>query len=190
LGGNSLSDLLVFGKRAGEYAARYAQGLPTQPRIGEAEIATSAAAAEEPFGRPDNEDNAFRVQRELQQMMHEHVGIVRNETEMAAALPLLETMRDRARRVSVEGNRDYNPGWHTALDLPNLLTISEAITRAALSRKESRGGHFREDFPDKDASAAKENTVIRKAADGSMVVEKRPCVPLSDEHKALIDELG
>lgn len=191
LGGNSLSDLLVFGKRAGEYAAKYAldTALATVPK---SLLESAETAALKPFeDKPaQSNDNAFIVQRELQQMMQSHVGIVRNESEMASALPLLEEMSDRVANVVVDGNRDYNPGWHTALDLSNLLVISEAVTRSALSRKESRGGHFREDYPDKDLEAGKVNTVVRKAADGSMVVEKAPCVPLTAEQKAVIEEMG
>jgi succinate dehydrogenase / fumarate reductase flavoprotein subunit len=190
LGGNSLSDLLVFGKRAGEHAAQYASGLDQSPEVEQLEVSTAAAFAEEPFGRNATDDNAFRVQRELQEKMHQHVGIVRNQGEMEAVLPLIEQFWSRAKGVSVEGNRDFNPGWHTALDLPNLLTISEAIVRSAMSRTESRGGHFREDFPDKDKEQAKFNTVVRKSADGSMSIQNLPLVEQSDDQKAAIEELG
>ena len=121
-------------------------------------------------------------------MMQDLVGIVRTEAEMQQALPGLEALRGRSDKVSVSGNREYNPGWHTAMDLKNLLTISEAITRAALSRRESRGGHFRSDYPEKDAEFAKVNTVIRKR-DGNMEIAAEPLVPMTDEHKAIIEEM-
>lgn len=189
LGGNSLSDLLVFGKLAGEHAAQYAAG-KGQPTVAESALEDAERTALEPFSRTATGDNSFLVQRDLQKMMQDHVGIVRNEGEMQAALPLLDQLRDRAQSCGVEGNRDFNPGWHTCLDLPNLLVISEAIARSALGRKESRGGHFREDFPHKDADAAKVNTVVRRAPNGDMVVESVPLVPRSAEHQAVIDEMG
>jgi len=189
LGGNSLSDLLVFGKRAGEFAAKFSQENAALA-VDQAEVERAKAWAVAPFEQTSADDNAFRVQRDLQKMMQAHVGIVRVESEMQAALPLLQQFKGRAEAVGVEGNRDYNPGWHTALDLHNLLTISEAITKAALQRKESRGGHFREDYPDKDPEAAKVNSVIKKAADGSMTISVAPCVALTDEQKAVIEEMG
>jgi len=121
-------------------------------------------------------------------MMQELVGIVRQEDEMQRALEGVNALRKRARRVGVEGNREYNPGWHTALDLANLLTISEAIALAAIERKESRGGHFRDDHPDKDGQFAKFNIVVRKAPDGSMQLERRPIPPLPAELQAIIEE--
>lgn len=189
LGGNSLSDLLVFGKLAGEHAANYAKGVSGEVDL-TAQIEDAARAAEEPFSRPDSGDNPFRVQHDLQAMMQAHVGIVRNEEEMQAALPKLAELRERAAKASLSGNREYNPGWHTALDLGNLLTISEAITRAGIERKESRGAHFREDYPNKDPEAAKFNLVIRKGADGEMVIEKTPLVPMTEEQKQIIEEMG
>ncbi|HRI43416.1 MAG TPA: fumarate reductase/succinate dehydrogenase flavoprotein subunit [Fimbriimonadaceae bacterium] len=190
LGGNSLSDLLVFGKRAGEYAAKYAQELAIASVGADDQIEQAAAGALAPFGRPDDGDNPFRVQRDLQKMMQAHVGIVRTETEMLAALPALDELEVRASSVPVEGNRDYNPGWHTALDLGNLLTISRAVALSAIYRKESRGAHFREDFPEKDPEAARYNTVVRRGADGSMVLETTPVVPTTEVQKAVIEEMG
>lgn len=191
LGGNSLSDLLVFGKRAGEHAAKFAA---SAPKAGDSELNNQMVEAEAialvPFNRAGSNDNAFVIQRDLQAMMQAHVGIVRNQGEMESALPLLKELVSRTENCGVEGNRDFNPGWHGALDLPNLLVISEAITRSALGRKESRGGHFREDFPDKDSDAGKKNTIVRKGADGAMVLEAVPCVPLTDEQKAVIEEMG
>jgi succinate dehydrogenase / fumarate reductase flavoprotein subunit len=122
-------------------------------------------------------------------MMQDLVGIVRNESEMRRALEGLQGLWERSRRVPVDGNREYNPGWHTALDLPNLLTASEAVTRSALERKESRGAHFREDFPDKDPASAKFNVVVRKGKDGHMRVERVPIPEMPAELKQVIEEM-
>jgi len=193
LGGNSLSDLLVFGKRAGEFAAKFAKE-NSAVSVGDAQIEEAARMALEPFERGEKSggsaEGPYQVQHELQGMMQELVGIVRNEGEMARALENLGTLRDRAGKTAVYGHREYNPGWHTALDLRHLLTISEAITRSALDRKESRGGHFREDVPDKSAEAAKANTVVWKAADGSMQLRREPIPPLPAELKQVIEEMA
>jgi succinate dehydrogenase / fumarate reductase flavoprotein subunit len=189
LGGNSLSDLLVFGRRAGEHAARFARE-SAPGRIDPARVDAAARQAVEPFERRDGHaDGPYRVQHDLQEMMQDLVGIVRNESEMRRALEGLQGLWERARRVGVDGNREYNPGWHTALDLPNLLTASEAVTRSALERKESRGAHFREDFPDKDAAAATFNIVARKGADGQMRVERVPIPEMPAELKQVIEEM-
>src|SRR5438552_1458130 len=148
LGGNSLSDLLVFGKRSGEFAAKFARD-HAQGEINSGQIEEVARRALQPFERGGGE-NPYALQHDLQETMQENVGIVRTEKEMITALENLKKFRDRANRVGVSGNREFNPGWHTALDLENLLTVSEAITRAAIERKESRGAQFREDFPNKD----------------------------------------
>jgi succinate dehydrogenase / fumarate reductase flavoprotein subunit len=189
LGGNSLSDLLVFGRRAGEHAARFAR--ETGPgRIDPARVDAAARQAVEPFERRDGHaDGPYRVQHDLQEMMQDLVGIVRNESEMRRALEGLSGLRERSRRVPVDGNREYNPGWHTALDLPNLLTASEAVTRSALERKESRGAHFREDFPDKDPASAKFNIVVRKGGDGQMRVERLPIPEMPVELRQVIEEM-
>ncbi len=121
--------------------------------------------------------------------MQHNVGIVREEAEMLAALDHLKTFWERAGRVGVIGHRDFNPGWHTALDLKNLLTVSEAITRAALERKESRGAQFRDDYPDKDEQFSKVNTIIRKAADGSMEVRLDRLPEMPDYLKQIIEEM-
>ncbi len=172
LGGNSLSDLLVFGKRAGEHAARFARE-HGRARIDEDQVAAASKEALAPFGKSGGED-PYALQRELQEKMQDLVGIVRNEPEMARALSEVERLRDRAARVRVDGNREFNPGWHTALDLGNLLTVAEAIARSALARKESRGAHFREDFPDKNTDLGKVNFVARKGAEGRMQVASVP----------------
>ena len=189
LGGNSLSDLLVFGRRAGEHAARFAR--ESGPgRIDPARVDAAARQAVEPFERRDGHaDGPYRVQHDLQEMMQDLVGIVRKESEMRQALEGLQALGERARRVGVDGNREYNPGWHTALDLPNLLTASEAVTRSALERKESRGAHFRDDFPDKDPAAARFNVVVRKGAEGEMRVERVPIPEMPAELSQVIEEM-
>ncbi|MBV6520172.1 MAG: Succinate dehydrogenase flavoprotein subunit [Gemmatimonadaceae bacterium] len=186
LGGNSLSDLLVFGKRAGEYAARFARSNGAA-KIADADIDSAVAAALEPFQRSGGE-SPYQIQHELQDSMQELVGIVRREEEMQRALTRIAELRPRAQDVHVSGNREYNPGWHTALDLNNLLTVSEAITRSAIERKESRGGHFRDDFPAKDAAFAGFNLVCRRGTDGAMKVERIAIPPLPDHLKAVIAE--
>jgi succinate dehydrogenase / fumarate reductase flavoprotein subunit len=190
LGGNSLSDLLVFGKRAGEFAAKFARE-HSAGKINDAEVETAAREALEPFDRAAGSgvQGPYQVQYDLQNMMQELVGIVRLENEMARALDGIGKLKERAARVAVHGHREYNPGWHTAIDLKHLLTISEAITISAIDRKESRGGHFREDFPDKDPAAAKYNNVISKAADGSMKLRRAPIPALPEHLKQVIEEM-
>jgi succinate dehydrogenase / fumarate reductase flavoprotein subunit len=185
LGGNSLSDLLVFGKRAGDHAARFAAGA-SAPRASESEVSRAADEALAPFDRAGGE-SPFQIQHELQDLMQDLVGIVRREAEMRRALDAIAALAERARRVGVSGNREYNPGWHTALDLRHLLIVSEAITRAALEREESRGGHFREDHPDKKAALATFNVVIRRSAAG-MQLERVPIPPMPDELRRIIEE--
>src|SRR5262249_55565164 len=147
LGGNSLSDLLVFGKRAGEFAAKFA-GENHLGRIDHGKIDTKAREALGPFESSGGE-NPYSIQKDLQETMQDLVGIVRTETEMREALEKIGELKTRAEKTGITGNREYNPGWHTSLDLKNLLLVSEAITRAALERKESRGAQFREDYPNK-----------------------------------------
>jgi succinate dehydrogenase / fumarate reductase flavoprotein subunit len=190
LGGNSLSDLLVFGKRAGEHAAQFARSQPTAP-IDPNRVAAAAQEAVAPFDRAgSSKEQPYQLQRELQEMMQKEVGIVRNERDMQKALGALERLKLRAGQVAVDGNREYNPGWHTALDLKNLLTVSEAVTRSAIERKESRGGHFREDFPNKDPEAGKFNIVLRKGRDGAMQVIREGVAVMPAELKAVITEMG
>ena len=188
LGGNSLSDLLVFGKRAGEHAAGYAKENPLG-QINKDQVDASAATALAPFERGPNAPGPFQVQQDLQEMMQNLVGIVRTEQEMRRALEELATLWDRAGKVGVTGNRDYNPGWHTALDLTNLLTVSEAVARSALERKESRGGHFREDFQKKDDACATFNVVTYRGPDGQMCLRREPVKPLPPELAAVIEEM-
>src|SRR5215468_4651870 len=158
LGGNSLSDLLVFGKRAGEFAARFAKE-NHYGAINNNEIENVVREALRPFEQREGE-NPYTLQGDLQETMQDNVGIVRTEAEMKSQLEHLRKLWERASQVGVSGNREFNPGWHTALDLKNLLTVSEAVTRAALERKESRGAQFREDYPEKDAKFANVNTII------------------------------
>jgi len=187
LGGNSLSDLLVFGKRAGQFAAKFAQE-NAHGEIDNDRIEMHAREALRPFENSGGE-NPYTVQRDLQEVMQHNVGIVRDEGEMRPALDHLKTLWDRAARVGVTGNRDFNPGWHTALDLKNLLTVSEAITRAALERKESRGAQFREDYPEKDERFSKVSTLIRKSQDGAMEVRLEPLSEMPDYLKQIVEEM-
>jgi succinate dehydrogenase / fumarate reductase flavoprotein subunit len=192
LGGNSLSDLLVFGKRAGEFAARFARE-HSLGKINEPEVEASARFALGPFernGGPEAKiEGPYQIQNELQEMMQSLVGIVRLEEEMKQAVAGLNQFWERARRVHVPGNREYNMGWQTALDLPNLLTVSEAITLAAIERKESRGAHFREDYPDKDAALGKFNIIVQKSADDGMRVHREPIPEMPGTLKQIVEEM-
>ncbi|MFE9390143.1 fumarate reductase/succinate dehydrogenase flavoprotein subunit [Streptomyces sp. NPDC006784] len=176
LGGNSLSDLLVFGRRAGLHAAEYARGhAEERPRVGDAQIDAAAAEALRPFGvgsaseeeraqEPAAAENPYTVHQDLQRSMNELVGIIRREEEMSEALERLAELRERARRAKVEGHRQFNPGWHLALDLRNMLLVSECVARAALNRTESRGGHTRDDHPEMDREWRRANLVCTLAA--------------------------
>ena len=187
LGGNSLSDLLVFGKRAGEYAAKFAKENPAG-HINSSDVEAAAKSALAPFEHGAAGENPFAVQSDLQEMMQKLVGIVRDEREMQQALAEIPQLKARAARAGVGGNREYNTGWHTALDLDNLLTISEIVAIAGIERKESRGAHFREDYPEKSAEWGKYNLKITKGPDGKPRVEKMPVCPLTDEMKKCIEE--
>ena len=186
LGGNSLSDLLVFGQRAGAHAARFARDNPAA-RVSEADVEANARRAVAPFERGATAEKPFQIQHDLQEMMQTLVGIVRTEEEMRRALDGLVALRDRASRAGIGGGRDYNPGWHTVLDLPNLLTISEAITRSALERRESRGGHFRDDYPAKDPAYGSFNILLRRGADGEMQLAREPIPPLRSDLADIIE---
>src|SRR5215211_826000 len=186
LGGNSLSDLLVFGKRAGEFAAKFAKE-NSLGKIDNDKVESVAHETLAPFDRRNGE-NSYQVQKHLQETMQHLVGIVRNESEMREAFEKIDGLQKRAEKAAVTGNREYNPGWHTALDLKNLLTVSEAITRAALERKESRGAQFREDYPGKDEHFSKVNTIASTAADGSMQIRLEPLPEMPDYLKQVIEE--
>jgi succinate dehydrogenase / fumarate reductase flavoprotein subunit len=188
LGGNSLSDLLVLGKRAGEFAAKYAQE-HSAGHVDAGQVQEAERWALSFMDDPKGDENPYKVQQDLQDMMQDLVGIVRREDEMQRALEGLEKLWDRARRARATGNREYNPGWHTAMDLNNLLTVSEAVTRAALLRKESRGGQFRDDFPKKDnKNFGHVNSVVWKGPDGRMQIRLDPIPTMPVELKEVIRE--
>jgi succinate dehydrogenase / fumarate reductase flavoprotein subunit len=187
LGGNSLSDLLVFGKRAGEHAALFAKQ-NSAGTIDSAQIDGSIRNALIPFDLGPGGENPYKIQHELQEKMQDLVGIVRIEAEMQQALEVIAGLKSRAARAGIDGNRQYNNGWHTAMDLPNLLTVSEGVTRAAILRKESRGAQFREDYPDKDSEWGKYNIIVRESG-GEMVVERRPVQPLPAPLQNIIEEM-
>jgi succinate dehydrogenase / fumarate reductase, flavoprotein subunit len=188
LGGNSLSDLLVFGKRAGQFAAEYARQNGAA-NVDEAQVQSTARLALAPFDRGPSGQNPYQIQYDLQEAMQDLVGIVRTEGEMQQALRILAQLGSRAAVAGIAGHRQYNNGWHTALDLSNMLEVSEAVTRAALLRQESRGAQFREDFPDKDAEWGKHNIVVRRGAGGEMLVERRPLPAIPTTLKQIIEEM-
>ncbi len=190
LGGNSLSDLLVFGSRAGEYASEFAKEHGAGS-IDESQLEGFLKEALAPFDRYDGPgDGPYQIQSALQDTMQDLVGIVRNQKEMEQAVEKIQEYKDQAAKVGVPGNREYNPGWHTALDLHNLLVVSEAIALSGLLRKESRGAHFREDFPDKDPGHfAKVNHVVSKGAGGEMEIREVPVIPQTDDQKQIIEEM-
>jgi succinate dehydrogenase / fumarate reductase flavoprotein subunit len=189
LGGNSLSDLVVFGKLAGEHAARFAkeQGAVS---INPEAVESAAREALKPLDSNRAQDAAgpYQIQYDLQDMMQAKVGIVRLEDEMQDAIAGIETLKARAEKIGVVGNREYNPGWHTAIDLKNLLVVAEAVARSAAIRKESRGAHFREDYPNKEDAFSKVNTVLRKGPQGEMQVVQETIPPLPEELKKIIEE--
>jgi succinate dehydrogenase flavoprotein subunit len=187
LGGNSLSDLVVFGKRAGEHAAIFAREHEAGP-IDEAHVEATAKRALVPFDQSLSSENPYAIQHELQALMQDKVGIVRNESDMRDALGQIAELRTRAAVAAVGGNREYNNGWHTALDLRNLLTVSEAIARAALERTESRGAHFREDYPDKSEAFGHVNLVIEQDPAGAMQIRRVPIPPMPAELRQIIEE--
>jgi succinate dehydrogenase / fumarate reductase flavoprotein subunit len=187
LGGNSLSDLLVFGKRAGEGAAAYAKGLASTPSVdtGEADAVATEVLAH--FER-DGKENPYAIQQELQETMHALVGIIRTESELQEALIKIRELKERAKQTGVEGNRQYNPGWHLAMDLRSMLAVSEAVTLAAIERKESRGAHTRDDFPQTDAEWGKWNIAVRLTADSDVQVAKEALPEMPAELAELLKE--
>jgi succinate dehydrogenase / fumarate reductase flavoprotein subunit len=182
LGGNSLSDLLVFGRRAGQYAASKGSA---PARIPDGDVESAMREALEPFERDG--ENPYAVQSALQTVMQRDAGIIRDKAGLENALAALEQLNARAVKVGVTGSREYNPGWHTAIDLRSLLIVSEATARAALERKESRGAHTRSDYPDSDEQQAREQIVIKKEGD-RMVVRREAQPPLPADLAALIKE--
>ena len=190
LGGNSLSDLLVFGKRAGEYAAQFAQENGAVP-IEESLVEGIAQHVLKPFDNPEEGDNPYEIQAQLQEKMQELVGIARSQESLTQALEEVQALRGKADNVHAIGNREYNAGWHTALDLDCLLTVSEAIALAALERKASIGAHSRDDFPEKEeVGAGKYNTILQKADDGTMAIRREPVPELTEESQQIIEEMG
>jgi succinate dehydrogenase / fumarate reductase, flavoprotein subunit len=186
LGGNSLSDLLVFGRRAGRYAAEHALGMGELPALDEGQIAETAAAALAPFER-ERGDNPYALQQDLQTTMQELVGIIRTEGELKSALEKLGQLQDRAATVRVEGNRQYNPGWHLALDLQSMLAVSECVATAALERKESRGGHTRDDYPKADPELGKLNMVLSRR-DGKLDLRREPLPEMPEDLRQLFED--
>jgi succinate dehydrogenase / fumarate reductase flavoprotein subunit len=185
LGGNSLSDLLVFGRRAGVGASEYVSALGSKPKLEQAEIDRALASALAPF-KGDSKENAYAVHYELQQMMNDLVGIIRVGAEMREAIEKLELMKERAKHVSVSGDTKFNPGWHIALDLMNMLLVSEAVAKSAMEREESRGGHTRDDFPTMDPKWRAIHVIT--SWDGSKVsTERQTLPPLPKELAELFD---
>jgi succinate dehydrogenase / fumarate reductase flavoprotein subunit len=189
LGGNSLSDLLVFGRRAGQYAADYARGLgASRPAVAEADVEAAAKTALAPFDS-EGGDNAYTIHQELQGVMQDLVGIIRRESEIEQALKSIAELRARVEQVTVEGHRQYNPGWHLALDLRNMLLVSESVARAALERKESRGGHTRDDYPMTDYDYwGKRNVIVELDDDRQVSVRQQPLPEPPPELAALLEE--
>jgi succinate dehydrogenase / fumarate reductase flavoprotein subunit len=185
LGGNSLSDLVVFGRRAGAGAADYAVDLIAAPKVSDAEVDAETRALVAPFERSAGED-PYELHRALQECMGKNVGIFRAQEDLELALRTLATLKERAGRVRVEGGRVYNPGWHLARDLRNMLTVSEAIARSALMRTESRGAHSRLDYTNMDPALAKVNMFVRKV-NGAMQVAPTPLPEMPAELKALFE---
>jgi succinate dehydrogenase / fumarate reductase flavoprotein subunit len=186
LGGNSLSDLLVFGKRAGDAAAEYARGLGTeQPDVQDEEVESIAAWALAPFER-DQGENPYEIHAELRELMQNNVGLVRNEGDMKKALEEIGVLKERADRVAVRGSRVYNPGWHEALDLSPLLTCAECVALGAIARRESRGGHTREDYPTADPDFGKLNVVLRLRGDDLQLSEE-PILVMPDDLRELVE---
>jgi succinate dehydrogenase / fumarate reductase flavoprotein subunit len=181
LGGNSLSDLLVFGRRAGEAAAAYAAGLEARPVMSEDDVRAGQWSALTPFNAT-GDDNPYTIQQDLQQTMNDLVGIIRTESELKDALTAIEGLKQRAKTMTIEGHRQYNPGWHLALDLRNMLLVAESIAKAALERQESRGGHTRDDFPKPDGEWGTKNLVVTLADDReSVMLNPQPLPPMPDD---------
>ncbi|SDK40823.1 succinate dehydrogenase / fumarate reductase flavoprotein subunit [Lentzea albidocapillata subsp. violacea] len=185
LGGNSLSDLLVFGRRAGAGAAEYVRAMAERPVVAEDIVTEARATALKPFQQEGGE-NPYTLHMELQQSMNDLVGIIRKAGEMEEALQRLEKLKERAQALTVEGHQQFNPGWHLALDLRNMLLVSECVAKAALLRTESRGGHTRDDHPSMDAEWRRKLLVCKADGDGAQVTEK-PQIPIRHDLLDLFD---
>jgi len=186
LGGNSLSDLVVFGRRAGLYAAEHAKARKGTVSIDDEQVEQTARSLLQVFNDSGTE-SPYAIHADLQDCMQANVGIIRTESELKTAIVEIPKLRERLGKARVEGNRQFNPGWHLALDLRSMLTVAEAVTLSALERKESRGGHTREDFPKTDTHFAKVNVVLRRAGD-SFTVKQEPLPEMPDELKQLFEE--
>ncbi len=186
LGGNSLSDLIVFGRRSGLGAAEYVSALPARPAVPEAALASAAAVALEPLERAEGE-SPYAIHGELQTIMNDLVGLIRRESEMKTALVELDKLRARAAQVSAAGGRAYNPGWHLALDLRNMLVVAECVAQAALERQESRGGHTRDDYPGMSPEWRKVNLICSLDADGTVALRRQPMVAMRTDLLELFD---
>jgi succinate dehydrogenase / fumarate reductase, flavoprotein subunit len=189
LGGNSLGDLLVFGKRAGEAASAYAAGLGARPAVSDEDVRGAKDSALAPF-EVEGGENPYTIQQDLQQSMNDLVGIIRTGEELTRSLEEIERFKERARTMVVEGHRQYNPGWHLAIDLRNMLIVSEAIAKAALAREESRGGHTRDDYPLTDHDVwGKKNLVVTLDAKGTGVdLSEKPLPVMPDELTKYFEE--
>jgi succinate dehydrogenase / fumarate reductase, flavoprotein subunit len=188
LGGNSLSDLLVFGRRAGESAAEYAtKAEQGRPQVRPADIAAAEDAALAPFRIEGGGENAYALQRHLQEQMQKLVGIIRTDEELAEAQQMLKGLEDQATRLKVTGDRVYNPGWHLALDLNNMLLVAECISLAARERTESRGGHTREDFPATDDSWGDVNLILTLGDDGHAELRRQPLPQMPEDLAELFE---
>ena len=186
LGGNSLSDLLVFGRRAGLYAAQYAKASTGSASVNPDQIEACTQELLAPFSNKGGE-NPYSIHSELQECMQSLVGIIRTESELKKALEQIARFKERLAKVTVQGNRQYNPGWHLALDLQNLLAVSEACALSAIERKESRGGHTRDDYPNTDPKLGKINIVTRKR-NGTLTLAQEPLPEMPEELKKLVEE--
>jgi succinate dehydrogenase / fumarate reductase flavoprotein subunit len=191
LGGNSLSDLIVFGRRAGIGACDYADGRAGSPRLDAAEVTSVIDEALAPFGR-DEGPNPYDIQHELQETMQSLVGIIRTGPELEEALTKLDDLRERTAKVQVKGGAAYNPGWNLATDLPSMITTSNAVAQGALNRKESRGGHTREDFPGPSPEMGKVNFVQRQTTERGYLapisIGPEPLPDMPAELRALFEE--
>jgi succinate dehydrogenase / fumarate reductase, flavoprotein subunit len=186
LGGNSLSDLIVFGRRSGLGAAEYVSALSSRPAVPEAALASDAATALEPLERAEGE-SPYAIHSDLQTIMNDLVGLIRRESEMKTALVELDKLRARTAQVSAAGGRAYNPGWHLALDLRNMLVVGECVAQAALERQESRGGHTRDDYPGMSPEWRKINLICSLDADGDVALRRQPMVPMRTDLLELFD---
>jgi succinate dehydrogenase / fumarate reductase, flavoprotein subunit len=190
LGGNSLSDLLVFGRRAGHNAAYSSYKLrDRRPTVSDDQVRQAAEEALLPFANQQTEggENPYTLQKDLQDVMQRLVGIIRSADELRESLSEIETLKRRAVNVVVEGHRQYNPGWHLALDLTNMLIVSECIAKAALEREESRGGHTRDDFPGTDPAWGALNLVLTMSG-ASVRLDRQPLPQMPDDLKPLFEE--